>query len=153
MGKLGITQNGVTLIEVLMVVAIASILVSLGFANYRSLKARYDLINATNKIYADMEWCRQKSMGASNVYGLYFGTNSYKVFLDANDNSKFDNGEEVKVESLPHTTLSVNRSDVANNGYIYSRRGSATATFTLTITDEYGHTKYIKVSMFKTRME
>ncbi len=145
--------KGESIIEVAIIVAIIGVLASLGFASYRSLKAKYDLIYAAHKIYADMEWCREKSMGSAHGYGLYFGINSYKVFLDTNDNGKFDNGEEVKGGSFSHIALSVSNTNVSNNGYIYSRRGSPVASFTLTITDEYSHTKYIRVSMFKTRIE
>jgi len=137
--------------EVLITIAILAVLASLGFTSYRGLKARYDLYSAASRIYGDMEWCRQKSMGSPHGYGLYFTSKSYKVFRDMNDNGSFDSGTdtEFKDTSFNHITLS----GYPAGGCVYSRRGSPSSSFTLTLTDQYNHTKQIVVSLFKTRME
>ena len=137
--------------EILITVAILTVLASLGFTSYKKLKARYDLHSTASRIYGDMEWCRQKSMGSPHGYGLYFTSKSYKVFKDMNDNGSFDSGidTEFKDTSFNHITLS----GYPAGGYVYSRRGGPNSSFTLTLRDHYSHTKQIVVSLFKTRMK
>ncbi|MCD6319593.1 MAG: prepilin-type N-terminal cleavage/methylation domain-containing protein, partial [Candidatus Desulfofervidaceae bacterium] len=63
-------QKGVTLLELMVVIAIIVVLLCLGYVNLRRFKANYDLTDATNQLYADLEWVRQKSMGSAHVYGI-----------------------------------------------------------------------------------
>ena len=147
-------NKGITLLEILVTVAILSVLLSIGYASFRRLKAKYELSSAAQRLYTDIEWCRQKSMASLHPYGLYITSNSYKVFEDTNNNGKFDStGDTVlKEATFNHVTLSGYPTS-NNNSYIYTRRGTPTQSFTLTLTNQYNHTKHITISMFKTRIE
>jgi prepilin-type N-terminal cleavage/methylation domain-containing protein len=63
-------NRGMTLLELMVVVAILGVLSSLGFISSRRLKANYDLTEATNKLYSHIEWIRQRSMGSAYPYGI-----------------------------------------------------------------------------------
>ncbi len=141
--------KGVTLLELMIVVAIISVLLSLGFISLKRLKANYDLTEATNKLYSDIEWIRQRSMGSAYPYGISFSNNSYTVFLDINDNRKYEAGTDthLKTQSLHNITLSG-----YPNSYTCTRRGTPNQQFTITLKNN-GNTKHISVSMFKTRIK
>ena len=142
-------QKGVTLLELMVVIAIIVVLLCLGYVDLRRFKANYDLTDATNQLYADLEWVRQKSMGSAHVYGITFSTNGYIIFEDINDNQSYDENPDkvVKTETFKKITLTGYLSSV-----IYSRRGTPNASFTLTLTNNYGNTKQIVVSQFKVRI-
>ncbi|MDL1969959.1 MAG: GspH/FimT family pseudopilin [Candidatus Desulfofervidaceae bacterium] len=142
-------QKGVTLLELMVVIAIIVVLLCLGYVDLRRFKANYDLTDATNQLYADLEWVRQKSMGSAHVYGILFSSNGYTIFEDTNDNQSYDGDADtvVKTETFTNITLTGYLSPV-----IYSRRGTPNASFTLTLTNEYGKTKQIVVSQFKVRI-
>lgn len=141
-------QKGVTLLELMVVIAIIVVLLCLGYVDLRRFKANYDLTDATNQLYADLEWVRQKSMGNAHVYGITFSTNGYTIFEDTNDNQSYDENPDkvVKTETFVNITLTNYRT------VIYSRRGTPNASFTLTLTNNYGKTKQIVVSQFKVRI-
>lgn len=138
--------------EVTIVVAIIAILSSLGFTSYRSLKSQYDLTQAANDLYADIEWVRQRSMGNAYCYGLGFSPNTYTIFEDINGDLKLSTGDHIlKTVNFSNITLS-GYPGVNNHSYVYTRRGTARSSFTLTLTSSYGHFRQIKVSQFKTRI-
>ena len=139
-----------SMIEVLVTVAIGAVLVSIGFASYRDFTTRYDLYNATSTLYSDIVWCQQKSMGSPHGFGISFDTHKYIVFEDINDNGVFDNGTDTKVKEKEFRKITL--SGYPQNGYVYSRRGIASSTFTITLTNEKNQEKQISVSLFKARL-
>ena len=142
--------NGVSLIEILITIAIAALLLAIGFASFRGFKARYDLNSAAHALYSDIMWCQQNSMGAPHSLGISFSAHKYIIFKDINDNGVFDNGTDTKIQEreLNHITLS----GYPQNGFVYSRRGIASPTFTLTLTNDENQRKQISVSLFKVRI-
>ena len=143
-------NSGMSMIEVLVTVAIGAVLVSIGFASYRDFTTRYDLYNATSTLYSDIVWCQQKSMGSPHGFGISFDTHKYIVFEDINDNGVFDNGTDTKVKEKEFQKITL--SGYPQNGYVYSRRGIASSTFTITLTNEKNQEKQISVSLFKARL-
>ena len=143
-------NSGVSMVEVLVTVAIAAVLVSIGFASYRDFTTRYDLYNAANTLYSDIVWCQQKSMGSPHGFGISFDTHKYIVFEDINNNGVFDNGTDTKIKEKEFQKITL--SGYPQNGYVYSRRGIASSTFTITLTNEKNQEKQISVSLFKARL-
>ena len=143
-------NSGMSMIEVLVTVAIGAVLVSIGFTSYREFKTKYDLYNATSTLYSDIVWCQQKSMGSPHGFGISFDTHKYIVFEDINDNGVFDNGTDTKVKEKEFQKITL--SGYPQNGYVYSRRGIASSTFTITLTNEKNQEKQISVSLFKARL-
>ena len=143
-------SSGVSLIEILITIAISALLVAIGFASFKDIKARYDLNSAAHTLYSDIIWCQQKSMGAPHSLGISFSAHKYIVFRDTNDNGVFDNGTDTKIQEreLNHITLS----GYPQNGFVYSRRGIASSTFTVTLTNDMNQRKQISVSLFKARI-
>jgi len=139
-------KRGVTLIELLVVIGISIILLSLGTIGFSYLKANYELVNATNELFADFEWIRQKSIGSPHRFGIKFSSNSYKVFEDRNDNGKDDTGEELKIKTYKHINLS---GYPAPGIVLYDRKGTANNSFTITLTHKNGKAKQITISLFR----
>lgn len=142
-------NKGVTLLELMIVIAIIVVLLTLGYMSFRVLKANYDLTSATNQLYADLEWVRQKSMGSAHLYGIVFATNGYTVFEDINDNHQYDNSTDktIKTETFKNISLASSHGQV-----VYSRRGTPNSQSTITLSNQYGKTKQIVISQFKVRI-
>ena len=151
--------KGVTLLELMVAVAIISVLLSLGFISFKRLKANYDLTEATNRLYSDIEWLRQKSMGSAHPYGISFSANSYSLFQDADGEKDFDAGEEIEKENLKNIELKKGkRSDppvpiTTPIDVIYSRRGTPNLnSLTITLENKYKNAREVRISKFKTRI-
>jgi len=143
-------MRGVTLLELMVVVAIFGVISSLGFVSFERLKANYNLTERTNKLYSDIEWIRQKSMGSADPYGISFTGNNYSVFKDADHSETYNEGDTIlKTEHLGHITLSG-----YPDSYAYTRRGTPSQQqFTITLTSQYSNKKQITIFMFKTRIK
>ena len=142
--------KGVTLTELLVVIGILVVLLSLSTIGFRHLTANYNLTDATNQLYSDLEWARQKSLGNAHRFGIQFTPNSYTIFEDQNDNNAYDTGEELETRNLNNITLS---GYPANNRVLFTRKGTPSQSFTLTLTHNNGKTKQISVSIFKIRIQ
>jgi len=167
-------SKGMTLTEMMVVLGIIATLLGIGTVGLKALKANYDLVNATNQLYADLEWVRQQSMGGSYQFGIQFQPwyddngvahntpDGYNVIVDRNNNGVYDPGqappnrEEIR-------TVDLRGKNVTLAGFPktlwYTRRGTPDSLFTITLTTPYSdptrnvNTKRITVSMFKIRIK
>ena len=170
-------SKGMTLTEMMVVLGIIATLLGIGSVGLKALKANYDLVNATNQLYADLEWVRQQSMGGSHQFGIQFRpwyddngvahntADGYNViFEDKNGNGVYDPGqappnrEEIRTVDLRGKNVTLALSPNTNTLW-YTRRGTPSQLFTITLTTPYSNptqnvnTKRISVSMFKIRIK
>ena len=165
-------SKGMTLTEMMVVLGIIATLLGIGSVGLKALKANYDLVNATNQLYANLEWVRQQSMGGSHQFGIQFQPwyddngvahntpDGYNVIVDRNDDGNYNPGEEIRTVDLrgKNVTLAVSPN---TNTLWYTRRGTPKKSqlFTITLTTPYSNptqninTKRITVSMFKIRIK
>ena len=169
-------SKGMTLTEMMVVLGIIATLLGIGTVGLKALKANYDLVNATNQLYADLEWVRQQSMGGSHQFGIQFQPwyddngvahntpDGYNVIVDRNNNGVYDPGqappnrEEIRTVDLRGKNVTLAGFP---NTLWYTRRGTPTQLFTITLTTPYSNpnptqnvnTKRITVSMFKIRIK
>lgn len=148
-----------TLVELMVVLAIGLILLGLGTSGIGHLRANYDLTSATNELYADLEWVRQRSMGSANQFGIQFTQGNYTVFEDRDGNEAFNPGEELMTQNLRNINLS--NYPPGSGTLIYSRKGTPNPDpqtwcgnneCPLTLTHPNAAPRQIDVSMFKVRI-
>jgi prepilin-type N-terminal cleavage/methylation domain-containing protein len=96
-------NRGVTLIELVIVIAIIGILViALGFS-YQGWMGRYKVERVTKDIYSDLMTARSMAMSRNRSYFVDFPTpTSYTMFEDSNDDSVFDPAD-AELPSFPKT--------------------------------------------------
>lgn len=96
-------MRGITIVELLVVIAIIAVLmgVALGPGHNLILKSRVN--ESVNKLVADIEETRRRSVIENNVYGVFVGDDrrSYIIFRDTNKNCSYDNNEEIETIQLP----------------------------------------------------
>ncbi|MBX3324330.1 MAG: GspH/FimT family pseudopilin [Nitrospira sp.] len=80
-------QRGFTLMEMMIVVAIISIVSMLGVPNYTSWNARHQLRQASTEIQSQLSFARVSAMSRNSVVSVNVSASSGKVVLSATDAS------------------------------------------------------------------
>lgn len=101
-------ENGVTLIELLIVIGIIAVLVGLIFMGYSGARKRIDIDNAANAIATTLMDVRLRSMttdklrGFMTGQGCMSGRDCYATFTfdDQNGNYKIENGEKIEISYM-----------------------------------------------------
>lgn len=100
-------QLGFSLIEVIVVVAIISVMMGVFLVNYRQTEKRSSLLMASKGLITDIRRIQNKAMGLVKYndsvpeggWGIYFNQSEptkYYLFADINNNAEYDVGEAVK---------------------------------------------------------
>ncbi len=165
-------QNGFTLIEMLVSIAILALLSTVIIANYRAGQRQVNVQNAANQLASDLRVAQNYTLsGKENASGnfptggwgvhLVNGNASYILFADNNGNYTYDAGEEFKTLNLPNKTqisaIQINGSDTSPldivfeppdpTTYIDGTKNNNDAEITLIETDS-SKTKKVKVNCF-----
>jgi prepilin-type N-terminal cleavage/methylation domain-containing protein len=138
-------DSGFTLVELMIVVAIAGGLTLVGTLSYLDMRPSLRLNGATRQMLGDLMNARMKSVNENNEYKVFFlNTQQYKILDDDDNDGTDDGGEGSETKNIqdnyPGVTLS------ATNNPIFSPRGTADAGTTVTLTNE-GQTRIITVSL------
>lgn len=96
-------ERGVTLVEVMIVVAIAGILLSIGLPDFREFVSRSRLDGASQDLLASLQFARseatrrgaQVTMHLAGTAGSKNWGTGWTMFADTNGNGALDTGEEV----------------------------------------------------------
>jgi prepilin-type N-terminal cleavage/methylation domain-containing protein len=97
-------EKGVTLVELMVTIAVISILVvALGFT-YEGWQGRYKVESATRTLYADMMSARTLAMQMNATYLLDIAATSYRIGRDGNGNLAIDAGEFLPSFTTPKET-------------------------------------------------
>lgn len=103
-------KQGFTVVELVVSIAIISLVTAIFLVNYRSVNRRSDLTMMSQKMVTDIRMAQNYSLGlaryglsgSSNIplggWGVYFdlqnyGNNKYRIFADDNANLIYDEGE------------------------------------------------------------
>jgi len=139
-------ESGFTLVELMIVIAIASVLMLVATFSFLSIRPSLRLSGATRQMLGDLMNARMKSVNENNEFKVFFLNNNieYTILDDDNNDGTADTGEWSKTKDIqdnyPGVTLS------ATSDPIFSPRGTASAGTTVTLTNTNG-TKTVSVSM------
>ena len=97
-----ISIKGFTLLELLIVIAIAAVLMAIGVPNFSKWKEKHEINGQAQKVYSDMMLARSTSIKNNNNVLITFDTakNLYKVHDDTDSDGVEDHGEAVKSVNL-----------------------------------------------------
>lgn len=121
--------KGFTLVELMIVVAVVSILFTLVFPNMSRLMARSRLKDAARDVYFDMQSVRMRSIKEGREFAIQFDTtaNAYKVIRDRGVDGKWNTDDDEVVKTVNLTAMF---SDVTFGSNAGARPG-ATSTNTV----------------------
>jgi prepilin-type N-terminal cleavage/methylation domain-containing protein len=96
------SKKGLTLIEMLIVIAIIGILASAAIPNYSRWKEKYEIDGETKKVYFDLSLAHSTSISNNhNVIVIFDPDNhTYKVHGDRNNDEAENFGEDIKSVNL-----------------------------------------------------
>jgi len=123
--------RGFTAMELIIVIAIFSILAAIAVPNMISQMPRYRLKGAARQVMGDLMWARMQAVSQKNEFRVFFvNDHVYEILDDDNNDGSADIGERTKTKDLQDAYHDVVVDFTANP--IFFPRGSASgATVTL----------------------
>ncbi len=98
-------ESGFTLVELMIVIAVASALMLIATFSYLSFRPSLRLSGATRQMLGDLMNARMKSVNQNNEFKVFFLNNKeYKILDDDDNDGTADTGEwsETIRRGLPH---------------------------------------------------
>ena len=98
------TERGITLVEIMTVIAIAAVLASIAIPSIVGWLPKYRMISAGDELLSTLQACRIRAVreNADVVILLDYPNDSYTAFVDTSGNGSQDVGERtVKTAQMP----------------------------------------------------
>ncbi len=90
------SQNGFTLLEVMVVIVIIGIMIGIAIPNFNEYLRSRRLSGATMQMYVELMNARQQAVTQNKWVSLRLeNSHQYKIFTDSNKNGVIDTGESV----------------------------------------------------------
>ncbi|KKO19984.1 MAG: hypothetical protein DCC43_14720 [Candidatus Brocadia sp.] len=133
------SQKGFSLLEMIIVLAIISVLAGTTISVYITMKPVLRLSGATRQIMGDLMWARMQAISQNNEFKIIYNNNhQYSILDDDNNNGIRDNDESLIKKNLHDKYDDVTYSSSNINNLIFFPRGNATNLTTITLTNISG---------------
>jgi len=136
-------MRGVTLVELLAVVAIAAILMGIGISSYKSLTTSYRISDEINGLLGDMQYARAEAIKQGqnvtvcvSITGTDCSANNYNwhqgwiVFVDPNNTKTTSGNSALVLRAQPAFTSTDTLTDGATSAVSFDREGLALGLLT-----------------------
>ena len=140
-------QSGVTLIEMMVVIAIMAIFAGIAIPNYLSWLPKSRLNGAARQVMGDLMAARMKAVKLNHSVKVFFYSNyQYKICDDADNNGTVADGEgDVQLRDIQNAYADVTFDSSNPPDPVFSARGTATSP-TITLQNSSG-SKNITISI------
>ena len=140
---------GFTLIELIIIIAIVSVLAGIAVPNFLSYMPKSRLNGAARQVMGDLMAARMKAVKLNHrVKVFFYSDHQYKICDDADNNGTVVDGEgDVQLRDIQNEYSDVTL--VENADPVFQSRGtvSPTTTITLSSTSDTNLIKYVKVAI------
>jgi prepilin-type N-terminal cleavage/methylation domain-containing protein len=149
-------NKGFTLIELMIVIAILSIMAAIAIPGWLSWRDGAKIRGAASSLKADFERAKLRAVRVNgNVCVLFTGNTTYQIFTDLNEDSSLDAGEDTIANRTLPAGVSITGNTFSANRMSFNSRGIPDGSAgTVTLTSAGGKRFDVVVSMFgRVRME
>lgn len=152
---------GFSILEVLIVIAILSILTAVIVTTYTKYKADRELMRQANQLLDEISWIKSQSI-AKEPHGIRITLSNYTLFKDIDGNCDYNIGEEIRDETVKIVDFESGITSTTTQTIVFDRKGYARAANcalgtlegTITLKNTNNNTKNIKISQYgRTRIE
>ncbi len=132
-------SEGFTLLEIIIVIAIAGILAAIAVPSLVNQLPRYRLSGAARQVMGDLMWARMQAVSEKNEFRIFIiDSHRYQILDDDDNNGSVGSGEKVQVKDIRDEYPDVSISNTTNP--IFFPRGSASMG-TITLSNSSGSRK------------
>lgn len=143
------TQNGFTITEALIAIAIVSVLSALSVAYFNSFLARNELKNESLKIVDSLRRARGQAMAGQedSAWGVHFESGKYVLFKGISYSASDSFNEEIILPAV--LTISAITLNGGGSDAVFSKiRGETSQFGTTTISNDIGEMKNIVINSY-----
>lgn len=141
---------GFSILELLIIIAILSILMTVGVREYIRYKEDRELMRQANMLADELSWIRSQSI-AKEPHGIVVNLSNYTIFKDLDRNCQFSSGDSIvsSKDFISGVTATTSVSGVFDRrGYVLSSENCGLGMSSMTLTNRNNNKKIIAISKY-----